>query len=94
VQSKAVFGLTAWSVNSHLKKGDKGGCEPEVGALSSRNGRRKQKTTPSAPFFKGEYCGNFAPCLCPAVFMVRDHFTREGNEEYSTEKSEAPFFKA
>jgi hypothetical protein len=41
-------------INSPLEKGDKGGCEPEVGALSSRNGRRKQKTTPSAPFIKGE----------------------------------------
>jgi hypothetical protein len=40
-------------INSPLEKGDKGGCEPEVGALSSRNGRRKQKTTPSAPLLRG-----------------------------------------
>jgi hypothetical protein len=46
-------------VNSPLKKGDKGGCEPEVGALSSGNGRRNQETTPSAPFIKGEFFHRF-----------------------------------
>jgi hypothetical protein len=40
--------------DSPLEKGDTGGCGPEVGALSSENGRRKQETTPSAPFSKGE----------------------------------------
>jgi hypothetical protein len=46
-------------INSPLEKGDKGGCEPEVGAIISGNGRRNQETTPFAPFIKGEYFGNY-----------------------------------
>jgi len=39
-------------INSPLKKGDKGGCEAEME-------QENKKTTPSAPFTKGEYFGNF-----------------------------------
>jgi hypothetical protein len=58
--------------NSPLEKGDKGGCEAEVGALSSRNGRRNQETTPSAPFIKGEFSANPDLFPCPAGLMGKD----------------------
>jgi hypothetical protein len=52
--------------NSPLEKGDKGGCGPLAGALaetvpalSGRNGRGNQETTPFTPFPKGEYLGYF-----------------------------------
>jgi hypothetical protein len=38
-------------INSPLEKGDKGGCEPGIGTLSSRNGRRNQKNNPLRPLF-------------------------------------------
>jgi len=47
--------------NSPLEKGDKGGCGVQVNALSGSNGRRKQDTTPSAPFIKGEFFQSFRP---------------------------------
>jgi hypothetical protein len=42
-----------------IQEGIKGVVKPEVGALSSGNGRRNQETTPYAPFFKGEFFHRF-----------------------------------
>jgi hypothetical protein len=66
-------------INSPLKKGDKGGCEPEVGALSSRNGRRNKRQPPPPPLLRGNISEILLYCPCPAVFMGKDQFSIEGN---------------
>jgi len=38
-------------IDSPLEKGGKGGCEPEVGALSSSTGREKIRNNPLRPLF-------------------------------------------
>ena len=66
-------------INSPLKKGDKGGCEPEVGALSSRDGRRNKKQPPPPPFLRGNISEILRYCPCPPVLMGKGRFFKEGN---------------
>ena len=54
--------------NSPLEKGDKGGCETEM---------KRKKTTPYAPFIKGEYFTDLRYCLYPAELIGKDQFGKE-----------------